>query len=208
MADLTTSGTAVSGARASMASLISALRGMTNTSSGDYLIGNTTFWTDQQLQDVLDRRRYEVREEVLQPFGNLQSDGSTSYFDYQSEFRWFEATSGGTARFIIQNAAGSVIPSGWSANYEHGLITFTTDQEGYTRQLTGYAFDVYGAAADVWRQKAGHAAEKIDFSTDNHSVKRSHVVDNCLQMANRYAQMSGVPVQEGNTATAVRSDLE
>ena len=126
-----------------MASLILSLRYMTNAGSADYTIAGASHWTDNQLQDALDRRRYEVREETLTSFGALQNDGSTDYLDYQSEYTWLETTDGGTARFILQNAAGSILGTAtYSVNYERGLVTFGSDMGGSTVYLTGYAYDV------------------------------------------------------------------
>lgn len=194
-------------ARTTMASLILSLRGMTNAGTADYTVGGSAYWTDDQLQSALDRKRYDVREETLTAFGTLQSDGSTSYLDYRSEYLWFETTTGGTARFIVQDAAGSIIAgTAYSVNYERGLITFNADTTGATRYLTGFAYDVNGAAADVWRMKAGHTADMIDFSTDNHTVKRSHLPETCLKMARQYDAMSGVPIQTDGNATIYRSD--
>lgn len=194
-------------ARTSMASLIASLRGMTNAGTADYTIGSSSYWTDNQLQDVLDRHRYEVREEVLSSFGTLQDDGDTYYLDYQSEYMWFETTDGGTARFVLQDTSGTILGTAtWTANYERGLITFANDTEGSAVYLTGYAYDVYGAAADVWRQKAGHSAEMIDFSTDNHSVKRSHMASAFLTMAQKYDSMAGIPVRAEGMSTIYRSD--
>ena len=194
-------------ARASMSSLISSLRYMTNAGSADYTIAGASHWTDNQLQDALDRRRYEVREETLTAYEALQTGGTVAWFDYQSEFTWFETTDGGTARFILQNAAGSVLGTAtYSVNYERGLVTFTSDMGGSTVYLTGFAYDIYGAAADIWRAKAGHAAEMVDFSTDNHSVKRSHQTDAFLRMASKYDSMSGAPVRADGNTTIYRSD--
>jgi hypothetical protein len=49
-----------------------------------------------------------------------------------------------------------------------------------------------GAAGDVWTQKAGHYAEAYDFSTDNHSLHRSQMVKQCLDMAKYYYQGAAV----------------
>ena len=47
--------------RTTMAELITDLRALTDASTSDYTAGGVTFWSDQQLQDILDGRRTAVR---------------------------------------------------------------------------------------------------------------------------------------------------
>jgi hypothetical protein len=62
--------------------------------------------------------------------------------------------------------------------------------------LTGRSYDIYAAAADIWRRKAAHyASSSFDFSTDNHSIKRSQVYKHCLEMAEHYESMSSDAIE-------------
>lgn len=193
--------------RKGMRDLILTLRGMTNAGTADYTIGLTTYWNDGHLQDTLDRYCTVVRDEEITPFAALNSGGSISYYDYQSRNRFFESTSEGTARFVIRDSTGTVKAStDWSADYERGLITFTTDTAGAAYLLSGYSYDVYAAASDVWYQKAAHAGEMIDFSTDNHNIKRSHIVATALKMARRYENMSSTTIY--SSAVVERGDYQ
>jgi len=185
-------------ARSTMASLISTLRGMTNAGTADFTVGSSTFWSDDQLQTILDRYVFVVRDEYLDAIQQENTGGTVIYKDYQSRNRFFEDTSGGTAQFIIrESAGGSVVSSGWSANYDTGLITFDNDTRGTAYSLSGRSYDVYAAAADVWYQKAAHAAEQIDFSTAGHSIKRSNVYASSIAMAKRYESMASSSVNSG-----------
>lgn len=170
--------------RPSMDALITTLRGFTNASIVDF--------TDDQLQQVLDRYRTDIRDYLLSPYPVTVSPGVAEYKDYQTPVRWLETTdSGGSARFVVGNGLGTVYGTAlWSADYENGLISFVNDQAGSARYLTAHSYDVYAAASDVWQQKAAAAAEKVDFSTDNHSIKRSHIVKACQDMAAKYAGMA------------------
>lgn len=195
-------------ARTTMSSLISTLRGMTNAGTADYTVAGSAYWSDDQLQTILDRYRAEVRQEPLNSFPVTTTGGSVAWYDYQSASRWFETTNGGTARFVVKDAGGTVNgTANWSADYERGLITFGANTGGTAYYLTGYAYDVYAAAADVWRQKAGQYAVAIDFSTDNHRVTRSHIVKECQRMADYYAGMAVTSVTSGS-ANMERSDLQ
>jgi hypothetical protein len=79
----------------------------------------------------------------------------------------------GTAVFKLDNAAGTNIPGTmWSADYRRGLVTFVNDTLGSSMILTGRAYDLDAAAADVWRYKAANAAKLYKFSTDGQVFDR------------------------------------
>jgi len=95
--------------------------------------------------------------------------------------------------------------SGYTMDYARGVATFATDQNGKAFYWSGFAYDLDAAAADIWRMKAAHATELVDFSTDGHSVKRSQQAQQYLTMAGYYQQRSA---SEGVvTAKIVRDDL-
>jgi hypothetical protein len=180
-------------ARTTMSNLITTVRGFCNAGTADYTIGSTAYWSDEQLQTVLDRYRVNLREVPLTPHSLYNSGGTVEYKEYQSPQGWMEASNAGTARFVVTDGIGGVQGTAlWGADYETGLVTFVSDQAGSARYVTGYSYDVYAAAADIWDQMAASYARQIDFSTDNHSVKRSHIVTTCQAMAKRYQSMATV----------------
>lgn len=192
-------------ARSGMSNLITTLRGFTNAGTADYTVSSTAFWSDDQLQTVLDRYATPIRDEPLHAIP-IMAGGTVNYLDYQSNSRFYEATTGGSAVFVIRDVGGTAQgTANWSADYERGLISFAADTKGTGYYLTGRSYDVYAAAADVWFQKAAHASEMIDFSTDGHSIKRAHVASAMMTMARRYEAMATVSVS--NPVELCRGDL-
>jgi hypothetical protein len=182
-------------ARVGLAALIAELRGMAEASAADYQIAGVPYWSDLQLQDILDLHRLDVIFEELQVVPTRGAGGALVYQDYRSAFGFYEATTGGTAIFTVQDATGAVVAStGYTPDYRRGQVQFSADQAGAIYYLTGRSYDLDAAAADVWRRKASHYANSFDFSTDNHSVSRSQVYAHCLEMAKHY---------EGKSASAV-----
>lgn len=179
-------------ARTSMAELLLTLRGLTNAGSAEYTVNAVSYWTDQQLQDVLDRHVTQIRHEELYAIV-YTGIGTIAYFDYQASRRFLETTDAGTSRFVIQNETGATISTAaWSVNYPRGLVTFGTDTEGLTRYLTGYSYDMNAAAADVWQQKAAHYVTAYDVATDNHNLRRSQIIQNCMMLAKEFAAGAAV----------------
>lgn len=180
-------------ARTTLATLIDRLRGMTNAGTADYSLGTANFWDGDHMQDVLDRHRTDVKREPLTMVSDLLGGGSVSYTEYRSRFMNYEATSGGSAIFIVENSTGANVgTASYSVDYQNGIVTFGANQAGTLYYLTGRSFNLNAAAADVWRQKAAHYADtKFDFSTDGHSIKRSQLVQQAMDMAERYENMGG-----------------
>lgn len=170
-------------ARASMADLITTVRGFTSAGTADF--------TDVQIQTVLDRYASVLRDAMLYAQSTMTAGGTVVFTDYITPAHWLESTDGGTARFIVTDGIGGVQGTAlWSADYQNGQVTFGADQAGSARYITARSYDVYAASADIWRQKAASVAMMVDFSTLGQSVKRSHIVDQCNAMARYYGGMA------------------
>jgi len=189
---MTGSGTATLAAavstRAGMTDLIQKVRDMSVAGTGDYTLGTVSYWTDDQLQTILDRNRLTVVREELVDIAKYSTSGVLEYKEFYSQYGNYEQTTGGTAVFVIDDGTGNAIgTSEWTMDYANGVVTFASDQAGSVRYLNGYSYDIYTAAADVWRMKSGHHAGAVNFKTDNMSVNRGDLIKNDLQMANYYA---------------------
>lgn len=188
-------------ARATLAPLIAELRQLCEADIDSYKIGATYYWSDDQLQAVLDRHRVFYNHVPVAPDAQYTT-GGVEYKIYRTNVTKWE---GGTVSpgAYLQDISGATVPS---ANYTFdantGTFTFTTDQAGAYYYVTGYAYDMNRAAAEVWRIKAAHAAVAYDVNTDNHGLKRSQLVTQALQMAQMYESMAGFGV-----VTLSRSDV-
>lgn len=188
-------------ARAGMASLILELRGMCSVGTADYSVAGVPYWSDDQLQQQLDRRRETYLRVPLEP-EPVYVDGSYQYFAYEIEDeigRHFEQASTDGA-FVVRNSSGGTA-TGYTVNYEAGEITFTADQANAVYYLDCRVYDIRRVAADVWEWKAGHAADRVDFQSDNHKFSLSDEFDHCMGLAKSFRKQAGVV-----TSTFVRED--
>ena len=190
-------------ARAGMQTLIDTVRGFANAAPDEWEVSTdssiTTYWSDEEIERVLDRHKVEYIHAPLEPVISY-SGGSAVVMQYRLGATDIES---GTAVFKVEDTAGTV--SGYSVDYARGVVTFTADQSGKSFWWSGFAYDLNAAAADIWRMKASHVANLVDFSTDGHSVKRSQQAKQYLDMAGYYQNRS---VSEGvTTAKIVRDDL-
>jgi hypothetical protein len=194
-------------ARTTMADLIEELRGMGNAGTADFTIGTVTYWSDDQLQNVLDRRRMDIHQEMLHNEPRYIGAAEAEYYDYYSAYEWFEQTDGGSLIFVIEDAVGTDIGTAlWTADYRAGRVAFASDTGGADYYLTGRIFDMNGAAADVWRKKSAHVAASssgFDWSTDNMSMKRSQQVSQARDMVSYYEGLAWP-----KTAIMYRGDVD
>jgi len=175
-----------------MTTLIDTLRGMTNAGTGDATVGTLTYWSDDEMQRVLDRHRTYVYQHELTPFETYAGAGTLVYLEYRAAYKNLES---GTAVFEMEDATGATIGTGsYTADYINGIFTFDTNQAGSARVITTYAYKLEAAAADIWRIKSGLAAAGVNFSTDNMKVDRGKLIDNALRMADYYESKASAAV--------------
>lgn len=177
--------------RTGMANLILEVRRMTNAGTADYSVSAETFWTDQQVQDVLD----ETREQwVMTPLvaDPVYADGVWNYTEYKIPGRNLEELGGTPAAFVVRNASGSAIgTANYSVDYRARRVVFTADQAGETYYADFRTYDLNLSAARVWEMKAAHLASMVDWESDNHKVKASQEADRALAMAQKFKSMAG-----------------
>lgn len=182
-------------ARSTMAPLITELRRRVDESG-------TADWSDDQLQDVLDRNRDDVRREGLRGESEY-SGGSVVYFDYYWHCGpWVEHADGGTV-WRLEDSAGSAIGTAlYTPEYGAKHLRFAANTGGSAYFLTYRAFDLDRAAADVWDDKAASVASRFDIKTDNHDLKRSQLAAQYRAMAADYRRRAGPRV-----STRLRDDM-
>jgi hypothetical protein len=186
-----------------MQTLIDTVRGFANAAPDEWEVTSgssiVTYWSDDEIQRVLDRHKQEYIHELMDAQPTYES-GSSVYKRYLLGVANVES---GTAVFKVEDVSGTV--SGYTADYTRGIVTFSTDQSGKSFYWSGFAYDLYAAAADIWRMKASHVAGLVDFSTDGHSIKRSQQVQQYLNMSQYFQSRSA---SEGvQTSRIVRNDL-
>ena len=193
-------------ARAGMATLITRLRQMTEASPSDYSLGGHTYWSDDDLQASLDEQRSRHVDVALTARPDYV-DSAEIYKRYEipwgSGIKGVEGTAGGSDAFKVSDSTGATIAAANFGFNERDLaITFTVDTEGSARYWSGYAYDLRGAAREIWLTKAGHYHSAINFSADGHRFDRQEIYAHCMQMAEVFGHRRGM--QSGKM---VRTDL-
>lgn len=186
-------------AREGMYTLIDTLRGMAAAGENDYTIGSTSYWSDEQVQQALDRHRVDVTRELLTPVEEYNG-GTVVWKQYLT---WRENWESGTAFFIQDSLGNTVSGTLYSMDYARGVVEFAASTGGSSYYVTGRTYNLNAAAADIWRKKAAHYAGQFSFSTDNMRVDKGELVKNAFHMASIFDAMAG-PVN----VTIYRSDTD
>ena len=182
--------------RASMSDLIAKTRLLIGDPAGA-----TQQFTDQTVQDQLDRHRTDVRYELLTPLVTL-SPTSFEYLDYYSKDGYWESdytllgpgyvdlTSSTTAVELLTDTAHFTFAVGSGPGQIPPVF------------LAGKTYDVYGASADLLEMWAALLARAFAFSADGGSFQRNQQTPALLSLANLYRRQQRV-----KRAQMVRTDV-
>lgn len=189
-------------ARDGMANLITQLRLLANAGPTDHTVNGVAYWTDDQLQERLDAHRQTVKRLAIHAEPEY-IDGDYLYTEYfiPEQHRQFEEA-GTDSGWALRDGDGTAITTGYTVNYESGTITFDADQDAEIYYLDFRVYDMNLAAADVWERKAGFYEASVDWSSDNHSVKRGQQRDFALKKAAEFRRRAGPMVSR-----RVRTDV-
>lgn len=171
-------------ARAGMQDILVQLRAMCNAGLSDYTIAGIPYWSDAQLQTVLDKHRADVYQRELSVVDELLG-GAYLYKHYSIGDTFIESGD----NFTLYDSNYNAVTTGFTVDYALGLVTFTNSTDGMPYFATYRTYDVNAAASDIWRSKAAHFAEMVNFRAGNQSVNLSDKVKQALQMADYYGNL-------------------
>ncbi len=174
--------------RTSMADLIARVRLLISDPAG-----TSQVFSDQEIQDTLDRHRSDVRYRELASAKTIAPGGAVSYLDYYADVGNWEAD-----EKLYDGAYNQLTPA--TADRLSGHWTFASNQMPPVL-IVGKYYDVYAAAADLVEAWAAKEKLSFDFDADGQAFKRSQKVQMLLAMAREYRRQQR-PVSVG----MVRSD--
>lgn len=172
-----------------MAALVNKVRDLVNDQT-------QASWTDEQIETALDRVRVRATYHRLaqEP---TKTASTTTYLAYTAPYGDWETTA-----VLSDSQYNTLTPD--TADYDNGRWEFLTEPD-WPVYLTGYSYDVYGAAADLLERNLTGLAGEYDFSADGGSYSRSQKFDQLQALIQRYrtlSRMGGV-----HSVPMMRSDV-
>jgi hypothetical protein len=161
--------------RATMADIITAVRDLINDPAGA-----SAKFTDQQIQDELDRARYDINYEELTPVDTITAAGQINYLQYASCYENWETDA------TLQGPSWEDITANTSSeDYLLGRWYFATHQAGPVF-VVGKIFDNYKAAVALLEKWAAKEKLQFDFESNEQQFLRSQKIKMILEMARTY----------------------
>jgi len=173
--------------RASMADLITQVR----TLIGDPA-GTDQAVTDQEIQNVMDTHRWEVRYMPLRGLKSYET-GTVVYKTWEAPFGHWESN---VALFDTQYVGLTAS----EADFISGRWTFEDSQAAV--YLTGWTYDLFGAGADLLEVMAAKVSMEFDYTADGTTRHRSQKAEAYRKLAAEYRKK-----QQVRFIPQVREDL-
>ena len=192
-----------------MSNLITRLRALSSAGTADHTLAGASYFTDQQLQDVLDGQATYVEAHPLRWIPD-NVGGAATYHRAALGYRDTEEADSGTVYWRITDSQGvEQGTAGYSVDYIGGMVRFTANQGGTAYYWTGRSYDLNSAAADVWQRKQGFYAAGYDFESDAQAFKRSQLYDHAVRQEQQLRSRAGQNVSRGNLTISLmtRTDV-
>lgn len=194
-----------------MQNLVDRLRALTHAETTQYTVGSITYWSDDHLQERLDRHATYLTGDPL-IWQTQYIDGTVNYLTANARWKNLEEAESGTGRWIVRDSTGAENgTANYSATYDTGRLTWTADQGGTAYYLTGYSYDLHAAAIEVLEEKLAYIDLWYDFGADGANYNRGQVVKNLQSLINFHRRKVGenAPYGSGEVMISqfVRTDL-
>lgn len=164
-----------------MSEIVDELRRMAAVAPDQYEIDGTVYWTDEQLQAVLDKR---VSDRLLQaPVESIFTLNEASSLEVRNGQVDVAGRLDTDTAHVFNRSGVSVAGV---AVHPDGRLEFATDQTGHPLLLTGLAYDLNAAAADVLTDWAAAVKGGYDISVDGQELKRSQRHAQLLEQAKAF----------------------
>ena len=171
--------------RSSMAALVGRLRQMTFAATDDEF-GGETFWSDEQLQEVLDRAgRTFVRGAKLTA-RSYKLAGETQYNEQFFSVKPQSAVIEENA--VVRDSDGNEIED-VTIDYGLKVVIFGTNPSSSSQYYIDlYLYDLNAAAAEVWETKAAHRFDWVNMRGGNHKFDFNQTPEFCVARSKHYRQ--------------------
>lgn len=170
-------------ARAGMADIITRVRRLIGDTAGADQV-----FTPDEVQETLDRYQHNVRYMELTPVETILPGGDVQYLAYECDAGYWESPVA-----LADSSYAAVTPA--TSDLINGRWTFTTDRSAPV-YITGYRYDVYGAAAEMAEDWAAKLKLEVDYDNAGLSNTWMHKANGLRALADRLRQRAECRVSQ------------
>lgn len=178
--------------RPGMADIIAYVRLKTDTRVDETTVNGVSYWTDQQIQDILDKHRQDARN--LELIAYSEYEGGTNvykrYYFPNTLGEWLENSDTPNALEIV-DSLGNAAPS-YTLDLNGRVVVFDSTTLGKAYYIRARMFNVRNAIADIWLAKAGLRAELINWRAGGQNLAEDQEYEHCMQQYELYSNRKGV----------------
>lgn len=176
--------------RSGMESFILELRRMTDASANEVSVNGVQYWTDDQLQSILDAYRHDVLDLALIPASQREAGSDVVYRYYipNEVGSWIENDP--TVLSVVTDD-GDTAPT-YTYDSTNRYFLFAADTGGATMLLRCRFYDMRLAAARVWFEKAGHRIQLVNWKAGGQSLAEDQEYQHCMEMFKLFSGGDGI----------------
>lgn len=160
--------------RVGMNSLIALFRYLGNVNSNSEQFGGVTFWTNEQLQDILDASRAFQRVRIT-PL----DVGNTIFQLQDKDFKKLDVN------FSVYDSSDNLIETSRTYNLQDNHIVFAAEEVN-AKFVEGYFYNLYSALADLYDRKAAHREHYVDMKSGNAKLNLQQEYEHCINRRDYY----------------------
>ena len=165
--------------RPEMTALVTRLRSITSAATDDVFNG-VTYWTDEQLQDILDAHTLGVQDLPLSE-GALYTNG---VLDWQKQTYHLARGYDVASDVTILDSLGVVVTG--TVNTQSKAVSLTAGSQGTQYYVRATVYDMYEAAAEVWSLKASQRSDYVRWKAGNYQANAAEEYQHCLERSSYY----------------------
>ena len=191
--------------RNTLSGLILRMRSYGEAAEGEASVNGVKYWTDLQLQELLDDNRtlaWDVPLVTVSYAAGKDASGTITrkyfYTIPDSVSPWIEEKESPDS--ILVDSSGIIVDTG---NFTlHGKeVRITGGNTPPTLYLRANTFNLYAAVSDLWLVKSSHRAFLINLKGGGYTLQEDQHWQHCISMHKYFNQRSGIKV-----ARIVRGD--
>jgi len=157
------------------------------------------YFTDQDIQDRLDLTRKSYYVHPLEAKRTLASDSTYEYHDYHASRPFWEDG------VVLQKRDGTTLTP-TTSDLLTGHWHFSADQETCYVYITGRAYDVYSACANLLMNLVSRLRKEFNFTADGMTIQRIAQVEDLICQSKKFREMSW-GLSNGSQFKLVRTDI-
>lgn len=178
-------------ARTGLADIIAYVRLHADLEEDSITVNGVSYWTDDQIQLILDMFRKDVRGVLLMPL-NERLAGVSTYLRYyipDEISNWLENS---PEQLQVLDVLGNAPSISYTIDLDSRVVIFASNTLGKAYYLYAREYDVRPAIAEFWLTKIGLLTQLVDWKAGGQSINESQEYQHCMEQYKEWSGYKGI----------------